>query len=169
SNITAQWIFDHTTTTFKQVYGGSYEAMLKTSINGQGVTWPFDATSFGGTHGIPLFTTSIACDPPPNAPDSNSLDGQLLFGVKTPYTCSISLTPLSGSDRRTQTKSISFTTPSGQLMISRASAFSNLLTNDENNGGIVFNNTDANPITITGLTFDVSYGYLSTTTRPLIL
>src|SRR5581483_8524128 len=24
SNITAQWIFDHTTTTFKQVYGGSY-------------------------------------------------------------------------------------------------------------------------------------------------
>jgi hypothetical protein len=44
-----------------------------------------------------------------------------------------------------------------------------ILMNDENDGGIVFVNTDPNPVTVTGLTFDVFYSYLTTTERPLVL
>jgi len=54
-------------------------------------------------------------------------------------------------------------------MVSHTGSMNSLLTNDENDGGIVFTNTDAGPVNITGLTLDVSYSYLSTTTKPLIL
>ena len=168
STITAQGLLNNTTTTFKQVYGGAYEAAFITMANGQSVPWLLDSTSFGGVSGIPLMTADISCNPPPNT-DVTSPDNQLRFAISTTYTCTISLTPLTGSDRRIQTKTLTFTTPSGQLTIYRAPSMNSLLANDENDGGIVFSNTDPNPITITGLTLDVSYRYLTTATRPLIL
>ncbi len=46
---------------------------------------------------------------------------------------------------------------------------STILSNDTNNGGFVFNNQDGAPVTITGLTFDVSFQYLTTVYGPLVL
>ncbi len=93
----------------------------------------------------------------------------LLFATNSPYACAISLTPLAGTDRRTQSQTLSFTTPPGQLTVSRAASMNSVLVNDKNDGGIVFTNTDPNPVTVTDLTLDVSYSYLSTTDRPLVL
>jgi hypothetical protein len=168
SSLTPQWVFDHTTTTFKQVYGDTYEVALATMARGVAVPWAIDATSFGGTNGIPLMTADISCNPPPNS-DPNFLDGQLLFAVANTYSCTISLTPLAGTDRRTQTETISFATPSGELTVTRAASMNSVLVNDENDGGITFTNTDPNPVNVTGLTFAVSYRYLTTATEPLIL
>jgi hypothetical protein len=150
------------------VYGGSYKGTLVTTIHGQPVTWGFDATSFGGTNGIPLMTAAISCNPPPNS-DPSVMNGELLFATASPYACTVSLTPLAGADRRTQSETLSFATPPGELIVSRAASMNSILVNDENDGGIVFTNTDPNPVTVTGLTLDVAYRYLSTTDRPLVL
>ena len=138
--------------------------------NGENATWNFGAQNIGGTGtAIPQFAASYSCDPIPDEPAPGASDQRPMFEVKTAYSCAVSLTPLLGNDRRTQTKNFSFTTPSGQLIVTAASAISTVLVEDTDNGGIVFTNHDAAPITITGLTLDASYQDLATINGPIVL
>ena len=89
--------------------------------------------------------------------------------MKTTYSCTISLTPTSGDDQRIQSKVFSFTTPNGQLVITSASVVNRVLSDGSNESGIVFNNQDNSPLTITGLSLDVSYNALNVSNGPLVL
>jgi len=127
-------------------------------------------TTLGGTNSIPEFSVAFACDPLPNQPLVGALDQNPSFAVRTAYDCVVSLTPQTGIDRRTQTKDFSFTTPPGDFVILPDMAMDTVLVDNTNNGGVILDNQDSNPITVTSVTFNVSYAYLATTPEtPLVL
>lgn len=159
--ITAQSLLDATTLSFAEQPSGPYEITLTTNTGARTTfVWGLDDATIGGSGKIPSFATAFSCNPPPT---------QLFFDVRTSYTCTITLTPLSGSDKRSQSKSFSFATGAGELIVTPPVAMGAVLENSENNGGFVFNNEDAEPVTITGLTLDVSYTALNTAAGPLVL
>ncbi len=167
--ITARTFLDATTLSFYERLDGPYEITLTTFTGTRSkVVWNLDNPSVGGNGSIPLFSVSFSCKPPPNMPSSDAADQSPAFDPRTSYICTIGLAPTSGSDRRTQPKEFSFTTDPGQLIITLPPAMNNVLQDSISNGGLVFNNEDMNPITITGLNFDVSYRALSTAS-PLVL
>jgi hypothetical protein len=165
TNISAQDLLAGATTTFRELIAGPYEVTLKNST--AGISWPLDATAVPTT--APAFASSFSCDPAPDVATPDALDQSPSFEPSHAYACTVSLTPTTGADRRTQSKVFSFTTPPGQMVVGVASAMSALLANGINNGGIVFTNKDASPASITSLTFDVSYTALNTLNGPLVL
>ena len=148
---------------------GPFEIQFGTALgSGQSDTWDLtDATVGGGQE--PMFAISYTCDPAPIPAPVGAQDQNPTFTSRTPYSCTVSLTPQSGSDLRAQTKQFSFTIPAGQLIVTAPPSMSTVLKNDLDNGGFVFNNEDTASTTITQLTVDVSYTALSTLYGPLIL
>jgi hypothetical protein len=160
-----------TTVSFKELRTGPYVMSFSADLgNGKNLPWDFGTQNIGGANtAIPQFAVSYSCDPLPDQPDPGAIDQRPTFQVKTTYHCAVSLTPFTGNDRRAQSKNFSFMTPAGQLIVTPASAISTVLADDANDGGIVFANQDAAAVTITGLTFDVSYQALTTLNGPLVL
>ena len=102
-------------------------------------------------------------------PPYDAIDQSPTFNVRASYACTINLTPISGSSRQTQSKQYSFTTGAGQLVVTPPSYMNTVLKDNENFGGFVFRNDDAEPVTITGLDIDVSYTALNIADSPLVL
>jgi hypothetical protein len=159
--LTASEFLANTITTFRETRDGPFVAIFQTNVNGTTVTWGTEATTVGGAGTIASFSVAISCDPAAGNP--------MLFMPKTAYTCTVSLTPMSGADERMQTKSFSFTTPVGQLYVTPSPGNNTVLSNDSNYASFVIDNEDNSPVTVTGLTFDVSYVALNTLTGPLVL
>ena len=131
--------------------------------------WGLDEASIGGSGSVPRFSVSFSCNPPPNIPASDAPDQSLTFNVRTSYTCTVNLTPTSGGDQRVQSREFSFATGAGQLIVTSPSYNNAVLREDVNNGGLIFNNEDANTVAITGLDIDISYTALNVTDGPLVL
>lgn len=170
TTVTASSLLDATTISFREQLDGPYHLVLATKAGtGTTITWGLDETTIGGTGSIPSFSVAYSCDPLPNLPLPGASDQNPTFNVRASYDCTISLTPTTGNDRRTQSKQFSFTTPAGQLIITPPHAMSTVLQPSKDDGGFVFKNNDTNPITVTGLTLDVSYTALNLSTGPLVL
>jgi len=169
--ITAQSFLDDTTSSLKVLLDGSDELVFTTNLGGgqPPVTWGLPTTAVGGTGSTPAFSTTSSCDPAPLPATPGATDKNPTLKVRTSYNCSVSLTPTSGSDQVTQSKDFLFTTPPGQLVVTNDTAMNTILADNTNNGGVVFNNQDINPVTITGITFDASYSYLNILNGPLVL
>jgi hypothetical protein len=183
--ITAQSFLDDTTSSLKVLLNGSDELVFTTNLgNGQPpLTWGLLTTTVGGdgsagsaatasataNAAVPQFSVTSSCDPAPLPAAPGALDKNPTFNVRTSYNCSVSLTPTSGSNQVTQSKTFSFTTAPGELIVTNDAAMNTLLGDNTNNGGIVFNNQDTNPVTLTGVTFDASYSYLNILNGPLVL
>jgi len=169
ATVLPQWIFDRTTSALTQQRDGTWRVTLNTQMSAtQTITWHFTDTNFGGGS-ISPFSVSYICDPPADIPDPASFDQNLIFEIRTPYACTVTLTPLTGTDKRPQSKTFSFQTGPGQLMVTPPSAMNTVLQNDQNDGGFVFTNLDSQPLTITGVTLDFFYQGLSNTDGPLVL
>jgi hypothetical protein len=167
--ITAQSFLEATTLSLKPAYGGTYTAALDTTISGERLSWTLGAQTLGGTGLVPKFTVAFLCDPPTDAP-ANTADHNQIFTVRTAYRCTVSLTPTTGDDRRTQNKLFSFETGGGFLTVQRAPVMDTVLKNDKNTGGFVFINQDTLPLTVNGLMLDIAYTGLNADTRnPLVL
>lgn len=157
---TAEALLSHTTTTLAQRTGGAYGLVFNAVSGGKTVlSWQYGTAAVGGSNGIPRFSATYSCDPPPSQ----------LFAVRTNYSCTVSLTPTSGADLRTQTHQFDFTTGFGEFLASPPANMDTHLVNDENDGGFVFTNDDTKPITVLSETFVVSYTGLSTAYGPLVL
>lgn len=168
--ITAQWLLDRTTVSLKQKPGGSYTLSLITNIGStENLSWDLRTTSLGGNGLIPQFNVSFACNPPPDFPTVDSIDQNPSFQVRTSYNCNVSLTPLTGNDRRVQSKLFSFQTDPGQLIVTAATGITTILKDGENSGGFIFDNQDSKTLTITNLNIDASFTALTTSTRPLVI
>jgi hypothetical protein len=167
--MTSQWLLDNTELSFKQKRDGTFEAVFTVAVNAQTLAWGITDTSVGGSGGIPRFAFSASCDPPLEIPAPDLPDQIPFFKVRTTYDCTIGFAATSGNDQRLLTKKLHLTTGAGQLVIFPPSSMNTVLTNDTNNGGLVFNNQDADPVTVTKLTVDLSYTGLSATDRPLVL
>ncbi len=158
------------TTLAPRPYGGVYKAVFSTNAGaGAALSWGLDAATLGGTALAPQFSVSYSCDPPPNMPLPGDANQIPTFNVRSSYTCTVSLTPLSGNDRRIQSRSFSFSTGAGPFTVTTPAALATVLRNGENDGGFVFNNQDTLPVTVTGLTLDVSYTALNTGAGPMVL
>jgi len=171
ATMNAQTFLNATTLSFKEQREGPFEPVLTTNIGGGNtIVWnPTQTTSVGGTGTFaPSFSVSYSCDPPPDSPLPTASDQNPTFEVRTAYDCTVTLTPQTGADRTARSKDFSFTTPAGQLIVAPPASMNTVLANDENDGGIVFNNEDTNPVTITNLVVDVSYTALVGGT-PLVL
>lgn len=168
-SLSAEDILNRTSVAFRSTHDGQYEVVLTTNTGGAPLIWNLTNTTIGGSDAAPAFSVAYTCDPPPQSPLPGAIDQNPTFAVRSSYNCTISLTPIGGTDRRTQSHHFPFTTPSGELIVSPPSSMSTILSNDTNNGGFVFNNQDGAPVTITGLTFDVSFQYLTTVYGPLVL
>jgi hypothetical protein len=127
------------------------------------ITWNLMTTTTAG------FAVSTSCTPPPASPLPGDPDQNPSFAVRTAYNCTVSLTPQSGADRRTVSQDFNFTTDPGRLVASVAAETDDLLQNNTNDGGFTFDNQDSQPVTITGLTVDVSYTGVVTSTDLLVL
>lgn len=68
-----------------------------------------------------------------------------------------------------QSKSFSFTTGRGQLVVTGPTSMDVLLHSDTDLGGFIFRNDNPSPLTITGLDIDVSYTALNISNGPLVL
>lgn len=166
--ITTQAFLDATTITTTERRDGPFEVTLSTSLPG-GTTptiWDFSQTTVGSN---PAFSMSYSCNPNPLFPDPASSDQNPTFTPRTPYKCTISLTPLSGSDLRTQSKEFDFTIPPGQLIVTTPPSMNTVLKSGENTGGFVFTNNDAVAATVSQLTLDVSYTALTPAYGPTVL
>ena len=171
-SITAQSFLNNTTSSFKILFNGLDELVFTTNLGGNqnALTWGLLTTTIGGTGSTPAFSVASSCTPVPNQPDPGAPDQNPSFNVRTAYDCAVSLTPQSDADRRTQTKDFSSTTPPGRFVVLSDTAMDTVLVNNTNNGGVIFNNQDSNPITVTSVTFNASYAYLATTLDiPLVL
>ncbi len=115
------------------------------------------------------FAVSTSCTPPPAAALATDPNQNPIFAVRTAYVCTVSLTPQSGADRRAVSQDFNFTTDPGRLVASVAAETDSLLQDNTNNGGFTFDNQDSQPVTITGLTVDVSYTGVATSTGLLVL
>jgi hypothetical protein len=161
--MTAQSVLDATTMTLREERDGPYEVIFTTtSTTGANMTW-------GLNGGLSAFSTSYSCDPEPTSPLPGAIDMNPMFDVRTSYNCTVSLAATTGSDLSTKSKQFSFATPAGQLVVTPPASMVTILHDDENDGGFVFNNEDAQPVTITNLTIDASYTALDTSERPLLL
>jgi hypothetical protein len=157
---TASAILGDTTTTLERRIGGAYGLVFNAVANGRKfLSWQYGATPIGGTGGVPQFSATYSCVPPPVP----------LFAVRTSYDCTVSLTPLSGSDRRTMSQNFSFATGPGEFSASPPANMNTHLVNDQNDGGFVFTNDDTKPVSVLSETFDVTYTGLSTQYGPLVL
>lgn len=158
--ITAQSLLANATTSFASRVGGVYTVIFSSISQGKTIfVWSYGDTPIGGTGEVPKFDAAYSCNPPPNP----------LFSVRTSYDCTVSLTPLTGTDRRVQSHEFAFQTGPGELLATPPSSMSTLLTDSMNQGGFVFNNEDTGPVTIKDLTFDISYTGLNTVYGPLVL
>lgn len=168
--ITADWLLEKTDLSFRWRRDGLYEAVLNTKVSdAQNLQWGLAQTVFGGSGAIPQFSVAFGCDPLPTMPEPGAIDLNPAFAVRTAFKCDVSLTPLSGSDRRARSRQFVFQTDPGPLTVTAPSAMNTVLVNDTNHGGFVFTNGDVRPVAITGLTLDVAYMGLSTSTGPLVL
>jgi len=161
---TVQSILDRTAFSLNQRIDGAYRLTLHTTTTAySGLDWDLSQRSIGGTGQVPKFDTAFSCDPQPDTPAADSPDQNPLFGINTSYTCIISLTdPLV----RQGSKKISFLTGAGRLVV-KASSLDTTLKSNKNTNGFVLDNQSAVPITVTGVTFDVSFTALNTS-FPLI-
>jgi len=170
AHITAQWILDNTTFSFKTRFDGTYALVFATKSGGVNVaTWDLTNQTIGGVNGVPQFNFSFTCNPPPTMPPFNSPDMSPAFAVRTTYGCDLSLAATGGSDRRAVVKHFDFTTSAGPLVISHPSSMNTVLQNDKNVGYIVFNNENSEPVTITSITFDAAYTALGVIDTPLVV
>lgn len=168
--VTAQSFWDATKMSLQERLDGPYQAIFTTNAGAGGnIAWNLGVTTIGGTGSIPRFSVSYSCDPPVNLPPPDASDQNPTFNVRTPYACTIGLIPAAGNDRRSVSKQFSFTTGAGQFIITPPHAMGTVLQSGENDGGFVFNNEDANAVTVTGLTVDISYTGLNVAAGPLIL
>ena len=60
-------------------------------------------------------------------------------------------------------------TDPGRLVVAVPSSMNTVLHDDQNNGGFVFNNEDNKAVTVTGITFDVSFTAFNTIAGPIVL
>jgi hypothetical protein len=167
--ITAQWLLDNTKLSFRPNFDGTLKGIFTATVGAQPLTWGVDDQFIGGTNGIPQFVFSFSCTPVPVTPPSNASDQTPFFTVRTSYDCTIGFAATVGTDRAERSKDMKFTTGTGQLAVTLPPTMDAVLANGTNNGGVVFTNTDSDPITITGLTLDISYQGLSTIQGPLTL
>ncbi len=159
-NISALWMLDHTTVSLVQRLDSTYRAAFSTETSkSKPLGWDLGQTSVGGSGGIPQFDVSYACDIPPFPAPPAAPDQSPVFLMRTYYSCDVSLTPTSGVDLRTQTKNFSFKTDGGRLKV--MTALARTLVNGKNDSGFIFNNEDSEPVTLTGLTLDISFTALS--------
>lgn len=167
ATITARSLLDATTLNAIERYDGPYKVTLTTAAGTYGkITWGIEATTL--TVGKSVFSVSSSCNPAPNVPAIGASDRSLTFDMQTSYACTIGLTPDFGSNRIAQSKQFSFTTGTGQLVVTQPSSMDTLLHDGVDLGGFVFNNESAHAITITGLGLDISYTALNTG-NPLLL
>jgi hypothetical protein len=168
--VTAKSLLDATTLSASERYDGYYGITLTTDAGTYGrIRWGLDGAPLAVGGSVPAFSVSYSCDPAPNMAAANALDQNPTFDVKTSYVCTIGLTPTSGSDRSTRSKQFSFTTGTGQLVVTPPSAMDTLLHDGKDFGGFIFNNENSEPITITGLDLDMSYVALDTANNPLVV
>lgn len=170
ASATAQSLLASSSLSFKELRTGPYEITVHAmEPNDAPLSWNVSAQNIGGpATGIAQFATSFVCDPVAGIPSPDAPDQNPIFTPNTNYNCTLSLTPLAGADLRTQSKVFNFTTPAGQLFVAPAAAMDTILTNNTNNGGVVFDNQDASSVTVTGLTFDISFANLNTLNNPLV-
>ncbi len=170
STITAASFMDATTLSTSERRDGPYKIVLTTNAGTYGtIVWDLNRTNLSIGAPAQNFSISYSCDPPPSMPDFDAFDQNPMFTVQAPYTCTIGLTPTSGSDRRIQSKQFSFTAGVGQLFITSQSSMYTVLQNNLNSGGFVFKNDDTDPVTVTGVDIDASYRGLDTTDNPLLM
>ncbi len=163
----AQSFLNATTLSLNERHDGPYEAQLTTNLGaGQSILWNLSDATVGSST---PFSTSYTCVPEPIPPIALDPDQNPTFTQRTPYTCTISLTPLSGTDLRTQSKQFTFTAPPGKLIVTPPASMDTVLKDTENDGGFVFTNDDTQPITVTNLTFNVAYNDLTNAYGPTIL
>ena len=159
-----------TTLTMTERYDGPYKITLVTNAGTYGmITWDLTQTVFTVNKSLPSFSESFSCNPPPEAAPGGAADDSPIFDMQTSYTCTASLTPTAGNDERVQTKQFSFTTGAGQVVVTPPTSMNSLLQDGTNLGGLVFNNINSAPVTVTGLDIDVSYTGLNVANNPLIL
>ena len=168
--ITAKSLLDAATINMNERYDGPYKISFTTSAGTYGnITWDLTKTELAVAKSVPTFSISSSCDPAPDVAAADALDQNPTFDPRTSYTCTVVLTPNSGSDQRPQSKQFSFTTGAGQLIVTPSPTMDDMLEDGINTGGFIFRNDDSEPATITGLTVDVSYTGLNTANIPLIL
>ena len=170
SVITGDWLLGKTTNTLKQKLDGTSELLLDTDLgNGTHIGWGLADTGVGGTGLVPRFDASYTCSPFPDFSINDADQKHPYFKVRTSYHCTMSLTPSSGSDKRTQSKVFSFETGPGKLIVTPPLTMSSLLKDGKNESGFVFDNQDDKPLTITKLTIDISFTALNTASTPLVV
>lgn len=168
--MTPQEFLQATTVSFKESIHGPFYVMFNTPVvGGNAITWNSLTQTVGGTKNVPQFAVSVSCNPPPDIASADMPSQDPLFPVNVSYRCAVSLAPTTGSDRRVQSRDFSFTTPSGQLTVASLAISNHVLANDSNASGIVFENQDSLPVTVTGVTVDVSYTALDHSNGPLVL
>lgn len=162
--LTAQSFLDQTTVSLTPNLDSTEQLTFVTNAGAAGkITWNLLTTSTFG------FAISTSCTPPPTPALPGAPDQNPSFAVRTAYDCTVSLAPQSGTDRRIVSQDFNFTTNPGRLVASLAAETDSLLQNNTNDGGFTFNNQDSQPVTITGLTVDVSYTGVVTSTNLLVL
>ncbi|MBU6500962.1 MAG: hypothetical protein KGJ89_02445 [Patescibacteria group bacterium] len=159
--ITPQWFLDNTVTSLNQNLDSSYQLSLITTVGSKKINWDLYKTSVGGENGIPEFTVVHSCDPLPLPPESPA-DTEIRFDTRSPYSCDITLTDQTG---HVVSKRFSFTTGAGRLVVSTATGMDIILRDDKDDNGFVFKNDDSKAIALTGITFDVSFTALTTSTQ----
>ena len=144
-----------------QRFDGTYRLELHTVLaaNTLDFKWlpPSDGTLKVGQ--APVFTSSFSCGISTDA-DQDSF----IFAIRTPYTCSITLTG-SGEDR--WTKQMNFTTGPGLVTVAMATANPNFRDNT-NESYLQITNTDDHNVAVMGLGFDFSFRSIDTT-QPTII
>ena len=169
ATLSASDMLADTTFSLKEVWNGLFELKFTTTNGSAALPWDLSMATIGGTDGVPTLSTTYSCSPGPQMPVPGAFDQNPGFLPRTQYSCTISVTPTSGADQRTQSKSISFSTPPGQLVVSADANMDQVLTDGENDGGITFNNEDTTTSTIRGLTIDVSFTDFNLLNGPLVL
>jgi len=167
--LNAQAFLKATALSFKERRDGPYEAVFTTTAGSGNLTWGFDAATVGGANGVPKFAITYSCDPQPTLPIPGDPDQNPTFNVHTLYDCNVTASALTGTDQRPQSKDFPFTTPAGQFIVTPPASMNTVLRDDENDGGFTFNNEDSQPVTLSGLTIDVSFRALNLAEGPLVL
>ncbi len=158
----ASQLLTNATATLQQHLGDVFAVLFKLGSGIGGYRWNYgDATIAPGGKLGPQFSATYNCDPP--ATDEG------YFALNTSYTCTLTVNPLTGSDRRIQSKDFKFKTGGGQLTAFIPPSASVHLVSDEDDGGFAFKNSDTRPVTITSESFDVSFTGLSVNDGPVVL
>jgi len=146
-------------------HDGPYEVHFTTTVSArETITWDLTDPTVGLN---PSYAMTYSCDPTPLPAENGASDQNPIFTPRRSYQCSVSLTPQSGSDRRTQSREFDFTVPPGEITVTPQSAMNTVLKDGEDDGGFVFTNQDTIAVTITALTLDVKTTGLSTAYGPM--